>query len=244
MHPVVSMRCQWSDYSKLDIQNLTETGLKTKVTFLNVNGVSPGSLTDFGQLTNPIFNITGSILENKSNQTSGKVAWPVMYYPPLWVASPEPGSSSLLGIFSVCQSENITSSTLPRSLSQATTQIDSGTINSCLRFKVCTLSSYWNIGEIQLVKETGIGAARTHTLPMSKPYSARKITLDVTGIAAMHSSDFSRNLDNLFSGYSTDPLSEILAISIAYVPITSDSLPNNGEIRAVKSRGISTTGMS
>jgi hypothetical protein len=79
---------------------------------------------------------------------------------------------------------------------------------------------------------------------MSKPYSARKITLDVTGIAAMHSPDFSRNLDNLFSGYSTDPLSEILAISIAYVPITSDSLPNNGEIRAVKSRGISTTSMS
>jgi hypothetical protein len=206
MHPVVQTQCHSSDYLRSDGGNHTDTGNYTKIAYLHDNGTSLGILFDFNTLNNQISNLSGP--------SSVKDERHITYYPPIWTESPEPGSSSLIGVFPYLTTA---AEKPPASLSQAMASID---FQDKLSTVVCTTLAYWNNGELQLIGVSGLGTLQTGTLPISVPHNARRITLEVANIASMQSPQFVMDLfrTSVFLDSIGYTLSQLLAIAISNVP--------------------------
>jgi hypothetical protein len=202
MHPVVQTQCHSSFYLPPDSGNYTDTGNNSKIAYPHDNGTSLGILFDFNTLDNRISNVSDtSIFKDERD---------VVVYPPIWTESPEPGSSSLIGVFPHLR---ITAKEPPTSLSQA---MASTFFRKYLTTQVCTTLAYWNIGELQW-DETG--KFQTSTVPISVPHNARRITLEVAEIASMQTPHFVSDLFNISAGNSVGySLSQLLAIAISDVP--------------------------
>lgn len=208
MHPVVSTQC-WTP------SNEHHTGLDSDVPYLHDNGMSRGVLFDVRTLLNKVSNFSGvgsaasRAMDNSAGQTS-------VYFPPVWTASPEPGSHSLIGVFPywlrITQKEEP-----PPSLSWVMTKVDAETIEQRLFFMACTIRAYWNTGEIQSIETLGSSDTQTSALAMTEAHDTRPITLDVANINAMQGPEFPRDLYDIYY-YPETALSEISAIAISATP--------------------------
>jgi hypothetical protein len=193
-HPVVSTRCQNSQYLELDVNNDTETGSSTKISYFYDNGTAKGILFDYQTLSNRVSNLTAA------NDSIARDS----YYPPIWTRSPEYGSNSLIGVFPSYIAGDLLRS--PLAISSAMT---------------CTVLAYWHVGEVQFIVNRGIGAVYTGMLPMSETRNVRSISLDVVDVVAMQSSEFHRDLVDMGDPDISAKLAELLAISISAVPKSS-----------------------
>ncbi|EUC27998.1 hypothetical protein COCCADRAFT_110268 [Bipolaris zeicola 26-R-13] len=136
-----------------------------------------------------------------------------VFYPPIWMSSPESSSNSLIGVFFNWQSINL-SDELPHSLPWILAQPKS--YGSHLSVQACTISAYWNTGELQMIQKSGGAVVQTAELPMSEPHNARPITLDLTGIDKIQSPEFLRDLWS--TGSIKYNLGIIFALAIAEIP--------------------------
>jgi hypothetical protein len=243
VHPVVTTRCttfnQESTYIKSGNKESTDAGNNTKISYLKDDGTSLGILFDFHTLSELAsdFNGSSSVTIPRNNVTLYDVC-----YPPTWIASPEPGSNSLVGVFPYWEAYYLRNpGSPPTSLSQAMTRMESESndpgYSRSLRARVCTISAYWNNGEIRLIEEMGTGTVHTSALPLVKPLNARHITLDVADIVTLQRPEFVSDwldidLQNggdlgapLSDNLTGASLSEVLAIAISGAPkINSFSL--------------------
>jgi hypothetical protein len=232
-YPVVTTRCQFSDYLLSDSRNHFDTGDSAEVLYLHDDGTSLGILFDLRTLVDRVSNFSGS--SSATSPTFGDV-----YFPPVWTASPEPGSKSLVSVLSYWSSLNSTEEP-PSSLSHAMTQTNSET--GRLHIIVCTISAYWVSGKIQMTFEkSGKSDVRTGTLPMSIFENAKQITLGVDEVYTIHSPEFLRDLIKLEmkatqTMYVSNTLSTLLAIAISakpsYTTIVQDPLPPHYDEREV-----------
>jgi hypothetical protein len=228
VHPVVSTRCTlFSQEAEYD----TDTGNDTQISYYHDNGTSTGILFDFNTLSELLSNSSSprnatiqSLKVNAENaqkvdqnaQNPNLNATREAYYPPIWIASPEPGSNSLIGVFLYWRDPPWQS----RSVSDAIIDFKSN-MTAEFRVKVCTTITYWNTGEIQLIEEMGTSTAHAVRLPRTKPNNTRSIALNIVNNPAMQEPKFIRDLLSINTPIGGDigfTLTEALAISISEVP--------------------------
>jgi hypothetical protein len=223
--PVVTTRCQYS--WRYDWPELSEEPLvyDTNISYFHENGSSLGTLFDLGTLADRLsnFNGTSSATIALDDEWSGSGA---VVFHPLWMTTPESGSESLLVVFSFWR--NSTSGEIgpdaPQTLSQVIEPALPGKISQRVGIMSCTISSYWNIGEVQLWEEKGTADVRMgrSSLDMSELRNARKITLDVAHIDALQSPNFVRDLNGIATLDRT--LSKFVAIAISAIPVPGSNV--------------------
>jgi hypothetical protein len=148
-----------------------------------------------------------------------------MIYPPIWTASPEPGSSSLVGIFSSTLNLYAEKLKAPLSLSWPSGRPLNQTGNSDAIVIVCTISAHCNTGETQVVEKDASTELSVVTSALSKPLNPRHITLDVSDVDTIKSPEFIRDLlpTNLYHE-SALALSGLLVLEILGTPAAQLSL--------------------
>jgi hypothetical protein len=188
--PVVAARCR-------PISNLEAS---SPITYILDDGGSIGTVSSFKDLIKQhldLSNSTDTLIDS---------------LPPIWGASPEPGSPSYIVNFITdgCASS---SGSKPYPIS-ALLNNQNQTTDSCPTCLTCTVAAYWEISEHELIGSDG-GLRQVRTAPLSKvgfrmPQGARPITIDWDGIPSFRSARFS-NLT-----LSSNP-SRSLAISLTTV---------------------------
>jgi hypothetical protein len=209
-HPVVSTQCWPSHYDG------NYTGFDSEISYLHDNGMSLGVLFDLRTLVTRVSNFSGS--SSAASQTDNDVT-----FPPIWTASPELGSHSLIGVFPFWRRDNQTEES-PPSLSWVMTQTDLQTQRRKLSIKTCTISAYWNTGEVQMIETQGIADVQTSMMTMWEPHEVKPITLDVANIKVMQSPEFSRDLSAIVDKDLEVGLSEMLAIALSAIPSPNPTL--------------------
>lgn len=139
---------------------------------------------------------------------------PVNAIPPIWVASPEPASSSVVGSFiqntCVGLEPYITSDLLLDKSNQSTLLS-----NRCLLIKTCTVAAFWEPSHHQLSADGGSWVVNTGTLSNFNhglPKTTRPISADLNNITGLNTSSFGGMILNDFQSDSTR-----LAVALATV---------------------------
>jgi hypothetical protein len=175
MYPVVKTLC-WSGRASPQPQAKIYYGMD-----------NTSSVADFTTPKN--FSTLGAILEKLSDipedYGSGQL------YTPIWARSPQPESASLLGTFirTNLGSENVSHS-LSWILKNANRTYDGNTIE----VTTCTLSAFWDFGEIQLQQSSSEEAVKTVSYAKSRTHNARPIVLDISNIDTLQTIRFYRQL--------------------------------------------------
>jgi hypothetical protein len=227
LHPVVSTRCWQSRYLKSEDKNHTETGNNSKIAYYQDNGTSLDILFDFRTLSNRMSGFNGTRTFSPD---------PTIYYPLIWDKSPEPSSNSIIAVipyYDPYGPSDPSTDIGPKgdagkykrrdepppsvSVSQAFTQIEQG--SGEMRAFACTISAYWNAGEIHLTENKGTDTVQTSALPLiPAPHNARKINLDVAKFASMQGAEL-YSMYNPEADSTLSVLSESLAIAISEVHV-------------------------
>jgi hypothetical protein len=190
--PVVAARCT----------SLSKMKASSPITYFLDSGDSIGTTFSFKDLIHQYL--------NRFNSTDTLVD-PL---PPLWSASPEPGSSSYIVNFfpDICSSSR---GSKPHPISDF---LDDGnwTTNSCLYTQTCTVAAYWELSEHKLIGSDGLRQVRT--APLSKagfriPRNTRPITVDWNSISRLNSARFA----NMILSSTNSKSSLGLAVSLATV---------------------------
>jgi hypothetical protein len=144
---------------------------------------------------------------------------PVNAIPPIWVASPEPGSSSVIGSFiqNSCDGlEQCMISDLLLNRSNESVLLSS----SCFLTKTCTVAAFWEPSQHELATDSGSWVVRTGPLSRSGrglPENTRPIYADLNNITGLSTPEFSAMLSKTLQGDSTR-LAAALATVFAEVP--------------------------
>ncbi|KAJ4315981.1 hypothetical protein N0V94_005673 [Neodidymelliopsis sp. IMI 364377] len=112
----------------------------------------------------------------------------IQSFAPLYMASPEPGSHSMIVVlFEFYPSgANATLSSLSRYVEQEASQDE----NRRLTVSICTVSAYWNFGEVLSLLPGGPYVVQTGPRSMSIPNKPRPITLNLTGVDELEGANF------------------------------------------------------
>jgi hypothetical protein len=144
---------------------------------------------------------------------------PVNAIPPIWVASPEPGSSSVIGSFiqNNCDGlEQYMISDLLLNRFNESVLLSS----SCFLTKTCTVAAFWEPSQHELATDSGSWVVRTGPLSKSShglPENTRPIYADLNNITGLSTPEFSAMLSETLQGDSTR-LAAALATVFAEVP--------------------------
>lgn len=189
VRPEVSTLCLTSGERRNHNYTTERTGrvIEEEIFYAYENRTSAGVLFDVQTIVDRASNFSGS-----SSTTTFDLGWTPSYedlkgvaFPPIWSPSPEPGSHSLIGVFPYWTQSEPTDE-LPQSLPWLFKQEH---LNSSwgLSIDVCTISAFWNTGEIQLIEQSGSGTAHTAVL---QPHQIKPITLDVADAESLQGSKF------------------------------------------------------
>lgn len=219
LHPVVSTRCTTKSMRKSDDIFYVRENRTLGVLFNTQTLVD--RVSNFTGSSNATLRVPGLSLPEDSEK---------VFYPPIWMSSPESSSSSLIGVFASWEGF-AQQDELPHSLPWILTQPES--YRSSLYVTTCTISAYWNNGESQLIERSGEMVVQTRESPRSEPYKARPITLDLTGIHTVQTPEFLRDMASSIGGIGYD-FGIPFALAIAQIPIdhvdpSSEMPPNFNE---------------
>jgi len=144
---------------------------------------------------------------------------PVNAIPPIWVASPEIGSSSVVGSFiqSNCAGleQYMISDLLLNKFNQSVLLS-----SSCLSIKTCTVAAFWEPSQHELAADSGSWVVRTGSLSNSGhglPKTTRPIFADLDSITGLNSPSFGAMLSKSSRGDSTR-LAGALATVFSEIP--------------------------
>jgi hypothetical protein len=144
---------------------------------------------------------------------------PVNAIPPIWVASPEIGSSSVIGSFIQSNCDVLEQFTISDLLLNKFNEsvLLSGT---CFSTKTCTVEPFWEPSRHELATDSGSWVVRTG--PLSKlghglPEGARPIYADLNSITGLSTPSFGAMLSKTLRGDSTR-LAAALATVFADIP--------------------------
>lgn len=117
----------------------------------------------------------------------------VRYYTPVWTTLPQPGSASVIGVFitrKLSAKETLSNLTTSWILKEIR-QIHS---NPTISIVVCTVSAFWDYGEVQLQKNPSGTAVKAFSYSKSKSRHARYIDLNVTDADTINSAQFHQRM--------------------------------------------------
>ncbi|KAH6845923.1 hypothetical protein BKA58DRAFT_415416 [Alternaria rosae] len=144
---------------------------------------------------------------------------PVNVIPPVWVASPEPGSSSVVGTFiqSNCAGleQYMISDLLLNKFNQSVLLS-----SSCLSTKTCTVAAFWEPSQHELAADSGSWVVRTGSLSNSGhglPKTTRPISADFGSITGLSNPSFGAMLSKGSQSDSTR-LAAALATVFSEIP--------------------------
>jgi hypothetical protein len=117
----------------------------------------------------------------------------VQYFDPVWLASPEPDSHSLVGVFFSWHADS--NSTELQSLDWLLTESEPLELQMFLQIQTCSLKAYWYTADTSITRNQG-SMLPTQIEPISKlePRNQRNITLDVTDINMLWDPNLNRYL--------------------------------------------------
>lgn len=141
----------------------------------------------------------------------------IQFFSPVWMPSPEAGSTSLIGVFFAWQLSS--NKTAAPSLDWVLTEglVTDLKQKSRLIVTTCTISAYWTSGEVQwmISQSTGIhGQVQTGPLSTIERYNVTPITLDPTSVDVGHGTELPR----VMYGQEEAFLSGAFALAIAEHP--------------------------
>jgi hypothetical protein len=139
---------------------------------------------------------------------------PVNAIPPVWIASPEPGSSSVIGNFIQNNCDGLepymVSDLLLNKFNQSMLLSD-----PCWHIKTCTVAAFWEPSQHQLAADSGswvVSTGSLSNLDHGLPRTARPISADLDNITGLNTSSFG---DMIFNDTESD--STRLAVALATV---------------------------
>jgi hypothetical protein len=204
-HPVVEAKCT----RKLG----PWTGASTNIHYLQDDGTS-AILTNLSALVQDV--------HGPSEVSTPDDVLPMQFFPPVWLSSPEVGSTSLIGVFLTWYlGEN------NPAISSLEWLVTEGTIRDLdlernLIVEVCTVSAYWTIGEERATSSEKPNGKlmQTELLSTMERHNAVPITLDPTCITASQSMELRRAVNHP----SSLSLPAAFALAISEYPAYYDSV--------------------
>jgi hypothetical protein len=215
-HPVVESTC-------LE-QKFVPWNADTSILYQQDNKISSGTLANLGALARQsrgAGEVRNEIYINR-NET-------IQYFAPVLIASPEPGSQSLIAVFATWKLDNSTATKAP-SLEWVVTQTNRTDRLDKLSITTCTLSAYWNTAEIEMVyADSGTASISSVLIVRTSsslsdlvPQNAKVIVLDLTGIDMLPRAGF-----QLTEGFA-DASELVIALTRTIAEIPACGLNRNG----------------
>ncbi|KAF2856448.1 hypothetical protein T440DRAFT_512484 [Plenodomus tracheiphilus IPT5] len=205
-HPVVDVQCT-------DTQTYDGNPLQYKKDDLT-------SLDTLAHLETAFGEGSGSVEVRKRYPYSEEVQ---VWFPPIWAPSPESGSQSsivvlITGKVSGMQidSSNESSSMLPWILAKADASMRNGSYAS-VSAQVCTVSTYWNTGQVHLVWNKESARVQSDRSATKKQADFKPMTLDFTGPWANMTRSAIYN-QFMMDRDTADLLSITLAVTLSAIP--------------------------
>ncbi|KAH4153835.1 hypothetical protein HBI95_049920 [Parastagonospora nodorum] len=154
--------------------------------YYNLNGTEmPPDLSELAK-----YSTLGDIAEELSS--SSERLGNVQLYAPVWLPSPWPASPSLFAVF--ISHEIGESGNASQSLSWYLKERDQFSRRSTVTVTACTLSAFWEFGEVQLQQTSTEETVKTMSYPKFLTQEARPVTLNVTHIDTIRRAGFHRQL--------------------------------------------------
>ena len=177
----------------LSAENVQQTTLDTPVAYSLDDGASIGT----------ILSLRNQIQHFLDHGGSGDT--PVNAIPPVWIASPEPGSSSVIGSFiqNNCAGPGpyMVSDLLLNKSNQSMLVSD-----SCWHIKTCTVAAFWEPSQHQLAADGGswvVSTGSLSNLDHGLPRTTRPIFADLDNITGLNTSSFRGMISDDFQSDST-----------------------------------------
>ncbi|KAH7414107.1 hypothetical protein DE146DRAFT_639322 [Phaeosphaeria sp. MPI-PUGE-AT-0046c] len=183
-------------------------------------------------LTLANLNTLGALAEAASTSTL-RSSDEIRYHAPVWKHSAAKGSPSLIGVF-------ITDA-LTSSNSDTLSQIPNSTKNGSVVVMTCTISAFWESGQIHLRPTWSDEFVMTHLYAQSQSHNKRDISLNITDIYAVHDAQFHADIsyhstkwaekDSFGSrwGRAAFPLTAMFALGLSKIPrVTARPLEQKG----------------
>ena len=140
---------------------------------------------------------------------------------PIWLPSPEPNSSALIGIFSGikgrCNPDLHANYTVSSMFSEEYQELT----RRCFKIVTCNIQAFWKTSRNEMTYAEGNPIARTSRIPdagFKKVSHGDPIWMDVTGRPSFNHFNFTRMFPLRESGPSEHILAAIFAIALADVP--------------------------
>ncbi|CAG5150742.1 uncharacterized protein ALTATR162_LOCUS2760 [Alternaria atra] len=186
----------------LSADDTQQTTLDTPVAYSLDDGDSIGTIPS-------LRNLIQQFLDHGGSRDT-----PVNAIPPLWLASPEPGSSSVVGSFiqNDCagSKQYVISDLLLNELNLSMPLSD-----PCLYTKTCTVAAFWEPSQHELAADSGSWVVRTGSLSNldhGLPKTTRPISADLDSITGLNTPSFGALIGKDFQFDSTR-----LAVALATV---------------------------
>jgi hypothetical protein len=182
----------------LDAANTRQTTLDTPIAYSQDDGASIGTIPS-------LRNLIQHFLDHGGSQDT-----PVNATPPVWIASPEKGSSSVVGNFFSKYCDRLISDLLLDKSNQSMPSFD-----TCLYTTTCTVAAFWEPSQHELAADGGSWVVRTGSLSNldhGSPKTTRPISADLATIPGLNTPSFGDMISEDFQLDSTK-----LAVALATV---------------------------
>jgi hypothetical protein len=206
-HAVVEVKCSAQLQSK-DIR------MESKLPYRKDDGQTTGVLPELRTLLKKVSDAHVFATKSRGTLDGGAIA----LLGPIYIPSPEPGSRSSIVILVSGEGTNM-STIIPELqqevLSWVLTQLSLKERRMSFQVEVCTISSYWNTGVIQLNSNEGLrGLIKTRMSSLSVKANSQQMTLDFANAGSLCSWNFTRLLlDN-----EPPSLANVLATLLSRMP--------------------------
>jgi hypothetical protein len=206
-HPVVGVQCWFPYHSRSPSSNGS---------LWMENGTWSDLLPDLRTMARNV----SELVQITTNYNVAPLGSSNVWFSPIWIPSPEPGSRSSIAVFL---------SGLITGLWNETAQVNPGLLQSMLEdpkavfyAQACKVSAYWNTGEILLTNNEQTILVATEPSSTSKQSDPRPIALNISDAEALHSAVFQQIVMSLCMSYtscsSAGTLAAVLAVWLSEMP--------------------------
>jgi hypothetical protein len=161
-YPVVNTVCM--------AKTLQEVRLSTEIPYF----------ADDGRISRSIITV-GGLAEKASQSTESDGSR--RYYAPVWLSSPNQRSASTVGIFISQELSTTSAKPLLQTLELAEGDKPLEDLEHSIRLYSCTVTAFWETGEVRLDSNNGLPAVMTKEYPKLRSSNARKITLNISELS-------------------------------------------------------------
>lgn len=191
--------------------------LSEDVYYVQQDGVSLGSLGNLSSLADKMTNPGVYTEDFVSRHEYGK---PIQLFEPLWLASPEPRSSALVGSFFTWENSGYME---PQNMSWRLAQANFNTTRAYLGITTCSVSSNWNTAQSSMALSHGkMGLSQVGKVSELEWRDRRNITVDVADVRGLSDLRLTNQTNIAMSYYFASQLSAVFTVAVSKVLVLQD----------------------